>query len=92
VHSYFGLAFLELTRRGLSIPCHILLYDKHNQLLLADTLPHFALHAGAIGSNCAERRDTVQTLMRSARAVRVLEEDDWSGIREIQVVLTRGED
>lgn len=92
VHSYFGLAFLELTRRGLSIPCHILVYDKHNQLLLADTLPSFALHAGAMGSNCAEPRETVQTLMRSARTVRVIEEDDRSGIREIQVALTRGEE
>jgi len=85
VHSYFGLAFLELTRRGVSIPCHILVYDKHNQLLLADTLPSFALHAGAMGSNCAEPQDTVQTLMQSARTVHVIEENDWSGIREVQV-------
>jgi len=89
VHSYFGLAFLELTRRGVSIPCHILVYDKHNQLLLADTLPSFALHAGAMGSNCAEPQDTVQTLMRSARTVRVIEEDDWSGIREVHVTVPR---
>ena len=85
VHSYFGLAFLELTRRGVSIPCHVLVYDKHNQLLLADSLPSFALHAGAMGSNCDEPQDTVRTLMRSARNVRVFEKDDGSGIREIQV-------
>ena len=85
VHSYFGLAFLELMRRGVSIPCHILVYDKHNRLLLADTLPSFALHAGAMGSNCAEPQETVQTLMRSARTVRVIEEDDGSGILEVQV-------
>ena len=85
VHSYFGLAFLELTRRGASIPCHILIYDKHNQLLLAGTLPTFALHAGALGSNCAEPKETVQTLMQSACTVRVIETDDWSEIREVQV-------
>jgi len=89
VHSYFGLAFLELTRRGASIPCHILVYDKHNQLLLADTLPSFALHAGAMGSNCAEPQDTVQTLMHSARTVRVIEDDDGSGILEVQVTAPR---
>jgi len=86
VHSTFGLAFLELMRRGVSIPCHILVYDKHNQLLLADTLPFFALHTGAMGSNCAEPQDTVRTLMRSARTVHIVEADDSSGIRKIQVM------
>lgn len=76
-------------RRGVSIPCHILVYDKHNQLLLADTLPSFALHAGAMGSNCAEPQDTVQTLMHSARTVRVIEDDDGSGILEVQVTAPR---
>ena len=84
-HSYFGLAFLELMRRGVSIPCHIIVYDKHNQLLIADTQASFALYAGAMGSNCAEPQDTVQTLMQSARSVSVIEEDDGSGIREIHV-------
>lgn len=88
-HSYFGLAFLELMRRGVSIPCHILVYDRHNQLLLADTLRSFALHAGAMGSNCAEPRDTVHALMQSAHTVRVIEEDDWSGILEVQVTAPR---
>lgn len=85
VHSYFGLAFLELTRRGVSIPCHILVYDRHNQLLLAGTSPSFALHAGAMGSNRAEHQDTVRSLMRSAHTVRAIEEDDGSGTLEVQV-------
>lgn len=89
IHSYFGLAFLELTRRGLSIPCHILVYDKHNRLLLAGTLASFALHVGAMGSNCAEPGDTVETLMRTARTVSVVDDDDRSGIREIQVMAPR---
>ena len=89
VHSTFGLAFLELTRGGVSIPCHILVYDKHNQLLLADTLASFALHPGAMGSNCAEPQDTVRTLMHSARTLRVIEEDDGSGILEVQVTAPR---
>ncbi|MBI3370785.1 MAG: hypothetical protein HY017_03365 [Betaproteobacteria bacterium] len=89
VHSYYGLAFLELTLRGLSIPCHILVYDKHNQLCLADTLPSFALHAGAMGSNCDEPQGTVRTLMQTARTVRVIEADDGCGIREVQVMAPR---
>lgn len=90
VHSYFGLAFLELTRRGVSIPCHLLVYDKHNQLLLAGTLPSFALRAGDMGSNCAEPQDTVRTLMQSACTVRAKQEPDGSGIREIQVSASTG--
>ena len=89
VHSYFGLAFLELMRRGVSIPCHILVYDKHSRLLLADTLPFFAIHAGALGSNCAEPNETVQTLMQSARTVRVIQEGDGSGILDVQVTASR---
>jgi hypothetical protein len=84
-HSYFGLAFLELTRRGLRIPCHILIYDRHNRLLLAGTLPDFALYAGSMGSNCAESHDTVRALMRTARTVRAVEEAGGTGIREIRI-------
>ena len=45
--------------------------------------------AGAMGSNCAEPQDTVRTMMQSARTVRVIEEDDWSGILEVQVTAPR---
>jgi len=86
VHSYFGLAFLELTRRGTGIPCYILVYDRHNQLLLADRLPFFVLHQGAMGSNCAEPRATVRALMRSACTVEVTGEPDGTGIHEVRVI------
>ncbi len=81
VHSYFGLAFLELTRCGMSLPCHILVYDKHNHLLLADTRPSFALYPGSMGSNCAESHDTVQNLMRTALRVTEATSDDNSAGR-----------
>jgi len=81
VHSYFGLAFLELTRCGMSLPCHILVYDKHNRLLLADTRPSFALYPGGMGSNCAESHDTVQNLMRTALSVTAAASDDYSAGR-----------
>ena len=86
VHSYFGLAFLELTRRGTGIPCDILVYDRHNQLLLADRLPFFALHQGAMGSNCAEPRATVRALVRSACTVEVTGDPDGAGIHEVRVI------
>ena len=85
VQSYFGLAFLELTCHGLRIPCHVFVYDRHNQLLLADTLPFFALYPGAMGSNCAEPHETVNALMRTAQTVSVVEEADGTGIREIRI-------
>jgi len=91
VHSYFGLAFLELTRGGASLPCHILVYDKHNQLLQADTLPSFALHPGAMGSNCEESHDTVHNLMRTALSVTATPSDDYSAIREIRVFADKDE-
>jgi hypothetical protein len=81
VHSYFGLAFLELTRCGVSIPSHILVYDRHNQLLLADTLPSFALYPGSMGSNCEESHDTVQNLMRTALCVTATTSDEYSAGR-----------
>lgn len=84
-HSYFGLACLKLTRRGISIPSHILVYDRHNQLLLADTLPFFALFPGAIGSNCAESYDTVKALMQTAHAVHVVEKDNTMDIDTIRI-------
>jgi hypothetical protein len=91
-HSYFGLAFLELTRRGLRVPCHILVYDRHNRLLLADALPDFAVYPGSIGSNCAEPHKTVRELMRTAQTVSAVKEADWTGIREIRISRSVDED
>jgi len=86
IHSYFGLAFLELTRRGLHIPSYSLVYDRHNRLRVADSLPSLGIIPGAMGSNCSESAETVQSLMRFAVTVRAIEEDNGSGIREIQVL------
>ena len=86
IRSYFGLAFLELTRRGLRIPCYILVYDRHNRLRVADSLPSLGIIQGTMGSNCSESAETVQDLMRSAVTIRAIEEDNGSGIREIQVL------
>ena len=89
-HSYFGLAFLELTRRGVSIPSHILIYDKHNRLLLADSLRSFALYPALMGSNCSESFETVQNLMPNGLVVTATESDDYSEISKIQVSTDEG--
>jgi hypothetical protein len=69
IQSYFSLASLELARRGCRMACYVLLYDRHNRLLLAHTLPSFALIPGTVGSNCSEPVDTIRTLTRSAVGV-----------------------
>ncbi len=86
IHSYFGLAFLELTRRGLPIPSHILVYDRHNRTRVADSLPSLGIIPGAMGSNCSESPETVQSLMRFAVTVRAIEKGSGSEIREMQVL------
>ncbi|MEW5983020.1 MAG: hypothetical protein AB1806_11720 [Acidobacteriota bacterium] len=88
VHSYFGLAFLELARRGVDIPSHILVYDRHNKLRLVETLPGFVIHPGSMGSNCEEPAATVRDLMRTALTARAIDEPDWSGIRAIEIGAT----
>jgi hypothetical protein len=83
IHSYYGLAFLELTRRGLRIPSYILVYDRHNRLRVADSLPSVGIIPGAIGCNCSESAETVQDHLRFAVTVRAIEADNGSEIREI---------
>jgi hypothetical protein len=85
IYSYFGLAFLELTHCGLSIPSYILVYDRHNRLRVADSLPSLGIVPGAMGSNCSESAETVQRLMRSAVTVCAIEKNNSSEFREIQV-------
>jgi hypothetical protein len=87
-HSYFGLAFLELARRGAHIPSHILVYDKHNRLFLADSLTSFALHPAAMGSNCSEPTDTVRKLMRGGLTVTATASNDYSEISEVQILMS----
>ena len=92
VHSYFGLAFLELTRRGASIPSHILIYDKHNRLLLADSLTSFAIYPALMGSNCSESSETVQRLMPAGFVVTAVTSDDYLEIKEVQVLTDEGKE
>ncbi len=90
IHSYFSLAFLELTRRGASIPSHILIYDKHNRLLLADSLKSFALYPAFMGSNCSASPEIVQKLLPAGLAVTAIASDDYSEIREIRISTYEG--
>ena len=92
IQSYFGLAFLALTRRGLRIPSYVLVYDRHNRLHVAGSLPSLGIIPGAMGSNCSESVETVENLMRSAVTVRAVEEDNGSKIREIQVLTSPAEE
>jgi hypothetical protein len=86
---FVGLAFLELTRRGASIPSYILINDKHNRLLLADSLRSFALYPASMGSNCSESSETVQKLRQAGFVVTAVTSDDYSEISEILFFLRK---
>jgi len=72
VHSYFGLAFLELTRRGTGIPCYILVYDRHNQLCWPTGCRSSRRRARVSSSACTRVSSRTVGLQRDrvARAIR----------------------
>ena len=74
----------------MSIPSYILIYDRHNRLLLAEKLRSFAYSPVSLGSNCSESFETVERLRQAGFAVTAIESDDYSEIKEIQVAKVDG--
>lgn len=84
VHSYFGLAFIELSRR-LSIPSYVLVYDKDNILRFVTQRDEFVIIPDSMGSNCEVDHKTVSALMAGARKAKAVESPDYTEIKEIRI-------
>ncbi|MBU4365966.1 MAG: hypothetical protein L6437_07595 [Kiritimatiellae bacterium] len=83
-HSYFGLAFIELSKR-ISIPSYILVYDRDNVLRFVARQDKFLIIPDSMGSNCEVDNKIVSALMRRAWQVKAVESPDYSRIREIRI-------
>lgn len=83
-HSYFGLAFMELSRR-LFIPSYILVYDKDNILRFVTQRDGFLIIPDSMGSNCEVDYKTVSALMAGTCKVKAVESPDYTAIKEIRI-------
>ena len=83
-HSYFGLAFIELSKR-ISIPSYILVYDKDNILRLVTQRDKFLIIPDSMGSNCEVDNKVVSALMARTWKVKAVESADYSKIKEIRI-------
>ena len=83
-HSYFGLAFMELSRRR-SIPSYILVYDKDNILRFVTQRDGFLIMPDSMGSNCEVDYKTVSALMAGTGKVKAVESPDYTKIKEIRI-------
>lgn len=83
-HSYFGLAFIELSKR-ISIPSYILVYDRDNALRFVTRWNEFLVIPDSMGSNCDVDHKTVNALMKGVLKVKTVESSDYSEIKEIRI-------
>jgi hypothetical protein len=84
-HSYFGLAFAELSKR-LDIPSYILVYDRDNILRYVDGIETFVLLPDCVGFNCDVAFEAVQTLMNNTLHIEYDYSDDYTEIERIGVL------
>lgn len=83
-HSYFGLAFIELSKR-IFIPSYILVYDKDNILRFVTQRDEFLIIPDSMGSNCEVDDKIVNALMAGTWKVKAAESPDYSRIKEIRI-------
>jgi len=83
-HSYFGLAFMKLSRR-FSIPSYILVYDKDNILRFVTQRDGFLIIPDSMGSNCEVDYKKVSTLMAGTGKVKAVESPNYTEIKEIKI-------
>ena len=83
-HSYFGLAFIHLSRR-MSIPSYILVYDRDNILQFVTRRDKFLIIPDSMGSNCEVDHKTVSALTDGTWKVKTVESSDYSEIKEIRI-------
>jgi len=83
-HSFFGLAFVELSRR-VAIPSYILVYDRDNVLRFVTRRNEFLIIPDSMGSNCEVDNKIVSALMAGTWKVNKVESPDYSEIKEIRI-------
>lgn len=83
-HSYFGLAFIELSRH-ISIPSYILIYDKDNILWFVTQKNQFLILPDSMGSNCEVDHKTVNAMMAKTWKVKAVESPDYREIKAIRI-------
>jgi len=83
-HSYFGLAFIEMSKR-ISIPSYILVYDRDNVLRFVARRDEFLIIPDSMGSNCEVDFKIVSALVAKAWKVTRVESPDYSTIKEIRI-------
>ncbi|MFC2173029.1 hypothetical protein ACFLU6_10425 [Acidobacteriota bacterium] len=83
-HSYYGLAFLALSRER-QIPSYILVYDRDNVLRFVDRLRTFVLLPDSMGSNCHEDRRTIHRMMKNRPVARAVHSQDCVEVEKIHV-------
>jgi hypothetical protein len=83
-HSYFGLAFVELSRR-VAIPSYVLVYDRDNVLWFVTRRNEFLIIPDSMGSNCEVDNKIVSALMAGTWKVKKVESPDYSEIKEIRI-------
>lgn len=84
-HSYFGLAFMELSKR-ISIPSCVLVYDKHNQLRFVTRLDEFVLTPDCMGHNCDVPHRTIERIMKDTLKAYAIRSADYTEISEVRIV------
>ena len=80
--SYFGLAFIELSRR-ISIPSYILVYDRDNILRFVTQRDGFLIIPDSMGSNCEVDPKTVSARKGAIWKVKAVESPEK--IEEIRI-------
>lgn len=63
IHSLFGFAFALYQQRNKSVPTHLFVYDKHNELKFIDSLKSLCLLTGSLGSNYNYTKETREKLL-----------------------------
>jgi hypothetical protein len=85
VHSYFGLAFMELST-CISIPSYILVYDKDNLLRYVTQRNEFVLTPDLIGHNCDVPYRTIKQTMKNTLKAHPIRSADYTEISGVRIV------
>lgn len=83
-HSYFGLAFAELSKR-MAIPSYVLVYDRDNVLRFVTRRNEFLIIPDSMGSNCEVDYNIVSAMIAGTWKVKQVEAPDYSEIKEIGI-------
>lgn len=83
-HSYFALAFLELSKRQ-RIPSYIFVYNNDNELRFVAHINQLLILPDSIGSNCDVDSKTVSREMDNAWKIRALRSSNFEQFKKLEV-------